>query len=231
MLFRLFACIGLLTIAATAMAQETKKFTAPDYKTIQKVIKDKTSSAYYPKLLARYEKNDTTLTEQQIHTLYYGSHFYTIPGASKFNDLHYMDSIKAINSKEQASDQDRKDLIRYYMTEHKGNPFDLRALNSLFRLYGAIHDPKSDLYLYKLRKIALVIMASGDGLSVNSGFHVSSVADEYAMLGILGFEETGNQKLVDNRCDYLEVKENEYKVEGLYFNVEQMLIAFNKSLK
>ena len=52
--------LTILTIGINAFAQELA-FKIPDYKAIEKEIKDKNSSYYYPKLMERLVKNDTLL--------------------------------------------------------------------------------------------------------------------------------------------------------------------------
>jgi hypothetical protein len=226
--FKHFFCLIIFLFAGHAYGQEKKKLVAPDYDNIEKVTKDKTSAFYYPKLLKRYEANDTTLTEHQIHMLYYGSIFNDPGGRSAFADLNYIDSIKVIHQKDSLSMGDRKKLIGYYTVDLKSSPFSLRSLNAIMNLYAQANDPKAAYYLYKLRSVANVVLSTGDGMTAQSGFHVSLVSDEYALLGMLGFETTGNQDVVGT-CDFLQLATNKYELPGLYFDVAQLMKQFNKA--
>lgn len=54
----LFIAFVLLTTNAISQKPEFKK---PDYKGIEKIIKDKSSDYFYPKLFSRFLASDTTL--------------------------------------------------------------------------------------------------------------------------------------------------------------------------
>ena len=60
-----------LLINFIAFSQELE-FKAPDYKQIEKEIQDKKSAFYYPNLMDRFAKNDTLMTPDEFHHLYFG---------------------------------------------------------------------------------------------------------------------------------------------------------------
>jgi hypothetical protein len=219
---------SFIVLAHISFAQEQSKFTIPDYKNIEKVTRDKGSPYYYPALMARYKKNDTTLTNAEIHMLYYGT-FFNDDEAGSTSNFEYRDSIKAIHKRGKASDKDKKDLIGYYIKSLDSAPFELRTLNALYNLYSDFNDPDARYYGYKMKAIINVIIATGDGGSTKSGFHVNSVSDEYTMLSVFGFDFGDTQSLRD-QCDYLEVKANYHDVAGVYFNVEQILAGYRKAI-
>jgi len=74
-----------------------------------------------------------------------------------------------------------------------------------------------------------VILASGDGMSETTAFHVLNVSHEYDILNILGYEFSGNQKLTEGKCDYLSLKDNNDQVHGLYFDVKQIFKGYERS--
>lgn len=52
--------------------------------------------------------------------------------------------------------------------------------------------------------------------------HVIAVSHEYIFLKMFGFVGVEQSFLPELSCDYIEVEENEYGVEGLYFNISQL---------
>jgi hypothetical protein len=76
---------SLLIISSFCQNTDFKK---PDYKGIEKIIVDKESGFFYPDLLKRYKKSDTTLTLQDFRVLYYGFLFnesYSVYGSSDYS--------------------------------------------------------------------------------------------------------------------------------------------------
>jgi hypothetical protein len=66
------------------------------------------------------------------------------------------------------------------------------------------------------------ILSTFDGLTGSTAWHVIS---------ILGFHFVGSQMLTNNRCDYLEVTENQGKIQGFYFEFNKMLKEESLNLK
>jgi hypothetical protein len=60
---------------------------------------------------------------------------------------------------------------------------------------------------------------------------VIRVSDEYSMLDVLGFESVDNQSMLENKFDYIQVGENEYGLEGLYFDISPSLNHLEKLFK
>jgi hypothetical protein len=203
------------------------EFHSPDYETIKKSVADKSSAYYYPKLMKRYEHNDTTLNKDDYNHLYYGYFFRddhsSFEGSSNIND-----DLKKILEQEAYSDKDRKEIIRLSRKYLETNPFDLRKLNYIRKASMDLHDTLTySLYSYKIRKIIGTIMHSGDGKTDETGFHVLDVSHEYYILNSLGYQFV-SQTLTQHPCDYLQVKSNPDGVEGIYFDVSQIFKGYHK---
>ena len=67
----LVAVFALTCFAQTGLTSSNK----PNFKEIEKSIKDKNSPFFYAKLMERYSNNDTALTIEEYHYLYYGFSF------------------------------------------------------------------------------------------------------------------------------------------------------------
>lgn len=81
---------------------------------------------------------------------------------------------------------------------------------------------ESQKWIFKYDKLISTILASGDGLTEKTAMIVIKVSDEYSILSALELEVL-SQSLTNKKnknYDYLELKENEMGLEGLYFDVD-----------
>lgn len=209
-------------------AQNKKGFEKPDYKNIERITKDRSSPSYYPKLLKRYEANDATLTPDDYRLLYYG--FFFQPGYRAYGSASkYSDSLKAIFKKQDITDADRKNAIRYTLDDLKTSPFSLKDIYRLYNLYEMFKDEKkTDIYLRKLEKIAQAISSTGDAKTDTTALHILSIEDEYTVVSLLGYDFSGSQTRTQNGCEYLLLRKNDDNIEGLYFDVKQILAMSKK---
>jgi hypothetical protein len=77
------------------------------------------------------------------------------------------------------------------------------------------------------------VTSTGDGSSKETAFHVISVADEYGIMDIFGLSPT-MQSLVEDKgqsYDVMELKENKYGFESMYFNITVSSYALRFPLK
>jgi hypothetical protein len=204
-----------------AMAQDPF-YKAPDYKAIKKIMKDKHSENYYPRLLERYLNSDTSLTIENCKILYYGTFF--TDSYSPYPQNPYSDSISSILNKDTLVQNDFEALIKYENLVLKECPFNMRDLNILSYSYSQLGDTISaNRGYFKLDLIIRTIMSTGDGKEEKSAWHVISISHEYDLLRAMGFRFGGKQSLTKGGCDYLEVQENEYNMDGFYFDVNMIL--------
>jgi hypothetical protein len=225
---RLIVVLGILFISITSFAQG--EHTIPDYTEIERLTKDKGSAFFYDGLLDRYKGHDTTLTLRDYRMLYYGYFFQ--PSYTVFNQTPQADSVRMIlGEKESLSPAEWQELIRLGKLNLEANPFDIKGLNIVWVAHRHVGDSAgARVYFDKLKKLVQTILASGDGLSEQTAFHVLNVAHEYDLVNILGYEFAGNQQLTDSHCDYLSLKSNNDNLPGLYFDVKQIFKGYAKSL-
>lgn len=198
-----------------------------DFREIERSVKDSKSHYYYPELLRRYRAADTSFTLDEKRHLYYGSSFQNDYDA--YGRSSYEDSIRAVLNKKTLLHDDYLKVIRFADSALLKYPFALRVLN-----YKAVSCRKiSEQMLYRQCRAQMdvifdAIISSGDGRTLETAMAVVNVADEYATLSALGLQFAGSQRLVEDHYDYLTVQENEYKLEGLYFNAERCFAAMDK---
>jgi hypothetical protein len=202
----------------------------PDYKKIESAVADRNSTSYYPVLLERYAKSDTTLTKEDFRMLYYGSLFQST--YSPYGHSDYNDSIRPILAKVSLSAKDYYALIKYEKLVLDKFPFNIRDLNILDFAYE--HKGKSDLVnqtAFKLENVIETILSTGDGRTEETAWHVISVEHEYDIVNMFGLEFGGQQSLTTKGCDYLQVKQNKDDIKGFYFDVNKILEAERKTFE
>ena len=213
----------LLPLGVFAQEEERQqKFLAPDYASIKQMTQDPNSIFYYPKLFKKYMDNDHSLSLRDYRMLYYGYVFqdgYSRDGLKTAED----DSIKKIFDKGELTQQDLKEIIRLGIAYLHQVPFDLKRLNLVFVAAKESGDEATaQLYLTKVRMLALTVLTSGNGLSEDTPFFVISKSDENAMINILGYKPNGTYDLSTTR--YLTVEANEDNLPGLYFDMKNVTV-------
>lgn len=224
------AVLSLLFFFITFLSNaQEQKFVKPDYNQIEKAIINSSSNLYYPKLMDRFTKGDSTMTIEEKTHLYYG---YTFQDAySPYGSAKDQDKLFEILRKQNYSDDDYSKIVQYCDNILKEYPFDLRILNyQIYALEKTGPEERVKIKVTQLKAIIDAILSTGKGVEKSDPIYVISVSHEYDILDILGFKYGGSQSLID-RCDYLTLAENEYKIAGLYFDVSASLNSMMKALK
>lgn len=205
---------------------QNNEFTKPDYKSIEKQIKNKKSEFYYPELLKKFNASDSTMTLEQRRHLYYG---YTFQKEySPYSRSDKTDTLRTVMSKGRHNEEDLKKISTLCDEMLKENIFDLRAFN--YKLYACQElrdEPEFIKNVTKMKIIIDALVSSGDGLSKETAFYVITTSHEYDLLSIIGLNFGGKQSLIEH-YDYLEVAENAHNIKGMYFDVSPCLEHLNK---
>lgn len=218
----------LLVISFSLSAQEMNTKQAPDYKKIKKEITDKSSKFYYSKILKRFTENDTSLRAKDYHYIYYG-YFFNDNYNAMGNLSAYTDSLNVLTNKKVWLIDDKRNYLKYNLELLRSNPLELDILMHVFMAYKELKmDDEAELFRIKIKAILETILATGDGQSCATGYHVLKVSDEYNILSYLGFKYGGSQSLTPDQCDYLKLRENEEHMEGLYFDVKEIFKNYYK---
>ena len=227
---RLVVVVLWMGFSLTTWAQSDEGYSIPDYNEIEKLTQDKNSMFYYENLLSRYNNHDTTLTLRDYRMLYFGAFFQD--NYKPFFQTPQADSIKILlSTNSELRDEHWKEMVRLGTANLHQNPFDLKGINIVWVADRQLGDSaNANIYFDKLRKLVQTILATGDGLSEKTAFHVLNVAHEYDIINILGYEFAGDQQLTDSHCDYLTLKSNDDNLEGLYFDVKQVFKGYERTL-
>lgn len=217
----------VLSIAFSLNAQQFQ-FIKVDFNNIKSVVTSETSIFYYPRLFERYQKNDTSLSVEEYRYLYYGFTFQEqykpylrLEAENKVKDLLEADTLKS---------DDFKKLYNACKEILQKHPFSVRYLLTMGVACSKLGLAKeATANFFKYDRIISAILSSGDGATEGSAWCVIQIPDEYELVRALGFEPTGEQRFLSNSlCDFIFVEDNEYNIEGFYFDISK---PFSQSLK
>jgi len=219
MLIILFAALALFTKAQT-------EFQAIDRNAVAKQVKDTTAGSYYPRLLARFNSFDSSLTNEDYRLLYYGFVFQDdyagdgdekkteIRSALKNNDYNLAsalcDSVLATDPVCLSANYN-KALVLYLKDK----------ADTTYKKYGN-----------RYRNLLAAIVSSGDGLSCKTSFRTISVSDEYeVMYNYFEIEKISGQALI-YPCDKMSVTPSVYyKSTEMYFDTSESMMYIDNLMK
>jgi len=216
------------TSAPSAAAASKRKITVekPDLNLIRQETLDPSSRFYFPKLMAKYTRNDTTMTNEEYRNFYLGYMFqedYDPYRTSPYSGITDELRQKTTHSKEEI------DTIRKYAElSLRDNPFDLRQMSFLVHvLKEKRKDMSAKIWEYRLEHLLGAIKSTGTGEDVENAWYVIYPMHEYDMVQLLGYEATDAEYLEPGIDHLLVEPEPETKkrlrdkvASGFYFNVE-----------
>lgn len=237
-IFRIFLSIiiGIPTFTAVSSDCEAQTSSTPSSKrkiTVERPdldqIKEETlnskSPYYFPKLMAKYNRNDTIMTNEEYRYLYLGYMFqedYDPYRTSPYSGVTDNLRMKLNHSKEEI------DTIRKYAEMSlRDNPFDLRQMSFLVHvLKEKRKDMSAKIWEYRLEHLLGAIKSTGTGEDLENAWYVIYPVHEYDMVRLLGYEAT-DADFIEPGYDYLTVTpdpETEKRLrdkvaKGFYFNV------------
>lgn len=180
----------------------------PDHDAIRAFAK----TPAFQELTTRFEACDTTLTLQEIATLYYGSSY-----LKDYNDVQQeCDDIRTLAEEEKF--QEAKEALQEKLKKY---PVSLFVLISLFNLT----EDEEELmpYVWKARQILTVIDNTGRVYNPERPFQVICINDEYmALQQILRMKQFQSQALVETKDGPLDKMTflNEYDLDQtVYFRI------------
>lgn len=215
------------TRPAESVAEKTSKrkitVSRPDLEEIRVATLDPQNKYYYPNLMKKYLRNDTTMTTDEYRHFYLGYMFqedYDPYRVSPYSGVTDSLRMKTTHSKEEI------DTIRKYAElSLKDNPFDLRQMSFLVHvLKEKRKDMSAKIWEYRLEHLLGAIKSTGTGEDPENAWFVVYPMHEYDIVDLLGYEAT-DAEFIDPGLDYLTVvpaegaKKRANPAKGFYFNV------------
>jgi hypothetical protein len=196
-------------------------FVQIDFSDIQSTVASENSPFYFPVLFERYRNNDTTMSMEEYRHLYYGYTFQEKYQPSK--KLEVESIIEDLLLKDTLTSSDFSLVYDHCMEIVQWHPFSTRyLLTAAIACTRLGKNEEARKYYYQYDRIISAILSSGDGATEKSAWSVILITDEYELIGALGFQRTGKQKMLSKSlCDFVYVTDNEYGIVGFYFDISR----------
>lgn len=218
----LFLLFATLILTMNLNAQEKKQYKVPDFELIEQEISSAASKYYYPALMDRYSRNDTTLTFDDFYYLYYGYTFQ--PNYKPLVETNYVDSINMIFSARTAARGDEfTRIIKYCKAILSVEPFNLRDINVLAYAYqSAGYKNEAADQLFKLRMVEQVIKSTGEGYSESSPWWIIYRNHAEDIMNMMKMEP-GRVIIMSSSVEFIACKNaSKTKIKGCYFNYSEL---------
>jgi hypothetical protein len=223
----LLATFVAATCIASSIADNKRKITVekPDLDLIKTETLTPSSKYYYPKLLAKYNRNDTTMTNDEYRYFYLGYMFQE--DYDPYRESEYSGVTDALRSQAKHSREEIDTIQKYAELTLLDNPFDLRQMSFLVHvLKERKKSMRAKIWEYRLEHLLGAIKSTGTGEDLENAWYVIYPMHEYDIVQLLGYEATDAQ-FIEPGYDYLTVsadaetaKRLRNKVaQGFYFNV------------
>lgn len=207
----------LLFIIMTAAIGVQASAQAPNNEAIRGAVGDPGSVYYYPALMARYVKGDSTLTATDYHYLYYGFAFQDeykpldpIPGENNI--------LSIIETRKELTVGDAEDIITYANQVMAHDPFSPSNINFMTYAYGLLGDTERERQsARRLEMVLKTIEASGAGDKEDSPWHVTFFTHVNDFLAWKGYEPR-ERRVVSRSVEFVIPVKAEKKNKGFYFD-------------
>lgn len=219
------SAVSSVLMAAPSSSKKGIEAKAPDLDQIRKEVTDPASQYYYPKLMSRYEQNETVMNLEDYRHLYYGYLFQEDFNPYRHNDITTKNEGLYFKNKHTRAELDS--IISYAELALADNPFDLQQMNFLIyalRARGKVN--RANIWQYRLNHLVQAIVSSGTGADEQHAWYVINPRHEYDIVNFQNARVKG-QNYREPYYDVMEVerKNAKGKTENVsyYFNIKNML--------
>ena len=194
----------------------------PDMEQIKRDVTDPKSQYYYPKLMARYEQNETVMNLDDYRHLYYGYLFQEDFNPYRHSEVSSKNESLYYKSKHTRAELDS--IITYAKEALSDNPFDLSQMNFLIyalRARGKVN--LANIWQYRLNHLLQAIVSSGTGADKENAWYVINPRHEY---NIINFQNAvvKHQQYEEPYYDRIDAEKHGGKGSGTYyFNIRNLL--------
>ena len=223
---KLKAIISIFAFIAGFQTLAQNDFSAINRDSVRTLVMDLGKETYYPKLLGRFNRFDTSLTLNDYRLLYYGYVFqkeYFGYADQKQKEISNLIADKKFNEAFKLCDSILAKI-----------PISLTA-NYLKGLAIYLNNKEDTAYVQfknRYRGLRDAILSTGNGLKCESAFKTIFISDEYDIM-YKYFEIDGykTQSLV-YPCDKFEIKPSKYfKANLIYFETSEPLLSMEEKMK
>ncbi|MBD5190879.1 MAG: DUF4919 domain-containing protein [Bacteroidales bacterium] len=197
----------------------------PDLEHIRKQTLDPSGKFYFPKLMAKYQRNDTTMTPEEYRYFYLGYMFQE--DYDPYRQSQYSKVTDSLRLKTTHTKAEIDTITKYADLALKDNPFDLRQMSFLVHvLKEKRKDMRAKIWEYRLEHLLGAIKSTGTGEDMENAWYVIYPMHEYDIIQVLGYEAV-DADFIEPGFDYLTVQPDAETAKrlrgktspGFYFNV------------
>lgn len=194
----------------------------PDFEKIKADTYNRDSEFYYPRLMAEFQRNDTTMKLDKYRYLYLG---YTLQeDYNPYRSAAVAKSTAVDIERARLTKEECAQVIEAAKAALENNPFDLQHMAILI---AALRQDRQEnlakIWHYKLNYILMAIVSTGTGADEDNAWYVIEPQHEYMLLNMMGYTVT-NHLFYEPYYEYLKVVNPEgEKAGGYYFNIRQIL--------
>lgn len=194
----------------------------PDLEEIRVSTLDPKNKFYFPKLMAKYLRNDTTMTSEEYRYLYLGYMFQE--DYDPYRTSPYAEMTDSMRDRKEYTRAEIDTIRKYAEKALMDNPFDLRQMSFLVHvLKERRKDMSAKIWEYRLEHLLGAIKSTGTGEDEENAWYVIYPMHEYDMVQLLGYEVV-DMDYIEPGYDYLIVQpdgtvKHRTPAKGFYFNV------------
>lgn len=231
---KIIAALILILCALPAMAQANPANTTskrkiivekPDLEKIRQETLNPDSKFYFPKLMAKYQRNDTTMNSEEYRYFYLGYMFQE--DYDPYRQSEYSKKTEDLRLKTTHTKAEIDTITKYADLALKDNPFDLRQMSFLVHvLKEKRKDMRAKIWEYRLEHLLGAIKSTGTGEDMENAWYVIYPMHEYDIIQVLGYEAV-DADFIEPGFDFLTVQADPETTKrlrgktanGFYFNV------------
>lgn len=215
--------IFFFMMAGAAMAQNN--FRPVNRDSVKLAITDSSKNTYYPKLMERYNRFDTTLSMDEYRLIYYGFVFQDEYFAYANDMKREIGELVRDRRYDKASDVCDKALA--------GMPVGLSP--NYYKSYVLFKMNVTDsaaYYVFRYQRLRDAILSTGNGETCETAFKTIYVSDEYDIIHNWFEIESRAQSLVRFICDKLHVsKSKTWRQSSIYFDTSETFENMKKKFR
>ncbi len=200
----------------------------PDLEAIRVATLDPANPMYFPKLMKKFNRNDTTMTADEFRHLYLGYMFQE--DYDPYRESPYSSVTDSYRNKTSHTKEEIDTIRKYAELTLLDNPFDLRQMSFLVHvLKERRKDMSAKIWEYRLEHLLGAIKSTGTGENEENAWFVIYPAHEYDMVQLMGYHAV-DADFIEPGYDYLMVEPEEETLrrlrdkvqKGFYFDVRQI---------
>ncbi|MDE5814389.1 MAG: DUF4919 domain-containing protein, partial [Muribaculaceae bacterium] len=153
----------------------------PDLEAIRVATLDPSNPMYFPKLMKKFNRNDTTMTADEFRHLYLGYMFQE--DYDPYRESPYASVTDSYRNKTSHTKEEIDTIRKYAELTLLDNPFNLRQMSFLVHvLKERRKDMSAKIWEYRLEHLLGAIKSTGTGESEENAWFVIYPAHEYDMV-------------------------------------------------